>query len=203
MTDQTPTASAPDAATVAPRSTTAQTTTAIIISLGVAVVMLVGAFISGITYLLQQVLQSFGDVYSSGGAFDDPFSAAQWIGSSIGQGLLGALAVALGVFLSLRFFRPISASSALLSVILRGLIATASGAIVGTLVSIIAAGFAGASIDGSLFGNSFPGLNLFSQSLVNIGWAIAGLPERAVSLATTILLVTVLGWLWLRRTPLK
>ena len=203
MSDQTPTASTPDAATVAPRSTTAQTTTATIFSLGVVVVMLVGAFVSGISYVLLQVVQSVGNAYGSGGPFDSPISAAQWIGTSIGQTVLGALAVAVGVFLSLRFFRPISASSPLISVILRGLIATASGAIVGTIVSVIAAGFMGASVDGSFFGNSFPALNLFSQSLENVAWAIAQLPDRAVGLATTVLLVTVLGWLWLRRTPLR
>ena len=204
MTDQTPpTVPAGAAKPALARSTTAQTSTALIVSLGVAVVMLVGAFVSGISYLLQQVLQSFGNAYSSGGAFDSPLTTLEWIGSSIGQNVLGALAVALGVFLSLRFFRPISAGSSLLSVILRGLIATASGAIVSTIFSVLAAGFAGASVDGSFFGNSFPGLNLFSQSLENLGWALAGLPARAASLATTILLVTVLGWLWLRRTPLR
>jgi len=201
MSDQHPTTSTSD--TAAPRTTTAQTRTSLVIAGGVALVMLAGGLVSGISFFLQQVMQNFSSGYSSGGAFDNPFTAAQWIGSAIGQSLLVAVAVAAGVFLSLRFFRPITASSSLISVILRGLIATAAAAIVATIVSLLASGFAGASIDGSFFGNSFPGLDLFSQSLENIAWAIAGLPERAVSLAATVVLVTVLGWLWLRRTPLR
>ena len=202
MTDQTPPTvpASGTPATDAAEPSTARTTTALVFGAAVAVVLFAGSIISSLSYLLQDALQRLG---GGGGFFTDPTSGFQWLSSGFGSALVWALAAGAGVFLALRFFRPIGAGSSLKSVLLRGLVAVAAATIVATLASFVMSGLVGANVRGSLFGNSFPVIDLFSQSLQNFAFAIAGLPERAVSLATTILLVAVLGWLWLRRTPLK
>jgi len=201
MTDQTPTASAPAApAPDAGVPTTARTTTALVFGAAVTAVLLAGSIVSSLSYVLQDALQRLG---GGDGFFTDPASGFQWLSSGFGTTIVWALVVGVGVFLSLRFFRPVSAGSSLKSVLLRGLVAVAAATVAATLASFVMSGLVGAGVRGSFFGNSFPVIDLFSQSLQNFAFAIAGIPERAVNLATTILLVTVLGWLWLRRTPLK
>ena len=176
-------------------ASTTGTRNAVIISAGLGALVLVLA-------LIGTLLSSFGDLmYNAFSNFENGFSIIYYTFSGfVSSVFTWVLPLAIGVFLSLKFFRPISAESSLRVVLVRGLIATAAGAIAAFVISLLWSIVSSISLQGPLFGGSFPGVDVNSFPYSVVG-TIFGLLQRAVDVTPVVLLVVVLGWLWLRRTP--
>ena len=97
-----------------------------------------------------------------------------------------ALPLAVGVFVSLRFVAPVVASAPVPVVLARGVVASVLGAGFGAVLAIPLSMVLSAS-----FGNPTGGF---------LG-AISEMARRSVEVTPLILLIVLLGWLWLRRTP--
>ena len=129
------------------------------------------------------------------------YFGAMWQGLA-GFGLVMLLLFAGGVFLSLWLIAPILSTLTLKQTLLRGLLATAVGAVLVLLFSLamnLIGPFSGA---GPLLGNAFPwpstdgAIQAFTMSLqTGIG--------ALVRQAPVVLLVVVMAWLWLQKHPLE
>ena len=97
-----------------------------------------------------------------------------------------ALPLAVGVFVSLRFVAPVVASAPVSAVLARGVVAAVLGAAFGAILALpVSMGLSAA------LGDSTGGF---------LG-ALAEMARRSVDVTPIILLIVLLGWLWLRRTP--
>jgi hypothetical protein len=162
----------------------------------------VGALVLVLT-LIGTLLTSFSSLfYGVFTNFNDGLSTTYYMFSGFVSTIFTwILPIAIGVFLSLKFFRPIAATTAIGVVLVRGLIATAAGAIVALVISLLWALVSSISLRGPLFGDSFPGITDSGSFPYSIVGTFFGLIQRAVEVTPVVLLVVVLGWLWLRRTP--
>jgi len=176
-------------------ASTTGTRNALVIAGGVAASVLLLALVST---LLTSFSSLFYGVFTN---FQDGLSTVYYmLAGFVSTIFTWILPLAIGVFLSLKFFRPIAATTEISAVLIRGLIATAAGAIAALVISVLWSIVSSLSLRGPLFGDSFPGVDSgsFPYSLVG---TIFGLVQRAVEVTPVVLLVVVLGWLWLRRTP--
>jgi len=182
------TTTAPSARTT--DASTATTRNALIIAGAVAVIaiarVLVVTIVNFIGLIADGMLSSFESPADFGLYFGPTISLeARTIFAWI-------LPVAIGVFISLRAIRPIAASMSTRTVIVRGLISAAVGAIAGIIVSLPL------SLEPAEVAN---GETLAALSPFPILSALIFCLYRALAIAPLVLLAVVVGWQWLRRTP--
>jgi hypothetical protein len=127
---------------------------------------------------------------------------------SLGLGYLSSVVLrwlpfVLGVFLTLWFLVPLAAGLRLWPVILRSILATAGGALILFLVSLLAGLFSGMSVsEGRVFGWGSAILGSVASGFDSgFGYALFTALSAAVGLLPLTVLAGVLVWLRLREHP--
>ena len=112
--------------------------------------------------------------------------------------LLGAIPFSLGVLIAF-WLAPIAAHLTIARVLGHSTVAAGAGAVLSAIIGAIIDLLGSLRLDGSLFGNSFPGIRSDRPwTIEGFLWAVQGALQSFLSLAPLVLLVGVLLWIWLR-----
>ena len=177
MSTTSPGARTTDASTRTPRNALL---IAAAVGIAIAALGIIGSLLDVFSDFVTGIYADFSGVDAYG------WFAPQLVGMAAYLGVW-ALPVAAGVFLSLRYVAPITASANTAAVLARALVATAIGAAAGVVLSYPVS-MAPSIAFGDVSGGGFLG-TLFEMA------------RRSVELIPLVLLAVTLGWLWLRRTP--
>ena len=157
--------------------------------------VLVAAALVGAFLLVQLVLGNFASLVYS--LRDDPLRTLGYqFSSSIAAFFQNILPIVIGVFLGFRVFARITPDLQLIPVLVRSLVAAATGAVLALLVTGLFQ--FGTLFTGSFFGNSLP-FGSIRDALSNASYWIANGVDNLVTLVPLVGLAAVLLWLWLRK----
>jgi len=182
-----------------PSTTTANWRTALLIAAALAALLIALNIASVIIALVND---SFYRITSSGGGFNLSVMS-DYLTGFVREVFSYLLPLAAGVFVSLKFIAPITSTTSVATVLLRGLIATAVGVAMATVFVIVGGFIGGLSFAGPLFGGSFPQVLGVDNVGFDFLYRISTMLPSALQIAPTVVLIVILGWLWMRRVPLK
>jgi len=181
-----------------PSTTTANWRTALLIA-AVLAALLIALNIADVVVTI--VNDSFYQFESGGGSLDLSL-ASSYLSAFVGSVFNFWIPLAAGVFLSLKFISPVSSQLSIAAVLLRGLLATAVGAVLAQIAVLITTFLGGLSLTGPIFGATFPQV-ISGQQGLDFFYRLSSVLPTALHNAPTVVLVVILGWLWMRRVPLK
>jgi len=182
-----------------PSTTTANWRTALLIAAALAA-LLIALNISSIVVAL--VNDSFYRIKDSAGGFDLQY-ASGYLSSFVNESFTYLIPLAAGVFVSLKFIAPVTSTTSVATVLLKGLIAAVIGVVIGTIASLLIGFFGQLSFSGPLFGMSFPSIIGLDNAGMDFFYRISMMLPNAIQISPTVVLIVLLGWLWMRRVPLK
>ncbi len=166
------------------------------------VALLVGAFLLA-QYIVSSIFNlAFDSVEQAVGQLSglDGGIFANWFGSIVVDAIL-ALGFAVGVFVSLRFVRPVSATSSWKSTILRGVVATAFGAVGIFLIRLLQTLLGSVKIGPYPFGYSFTASFNGNNAQFGLINALLVLVNPFISDVAIVVLACVFLKLWLKAHP--
>ncbi len=153
---------------------------------------LVAAALVGAFLLVQEIVGNIAGLRYGGAP---GFIAAQ-TGSTIIDFFTRIVPIALGVFVVFwRFLAPITGDLTVKQVLLRSLVASAAGTVVGAVITGVVRALEAAG--SALFGNSFP-FEAVGDAFDSFAVWIAPILTGFVGLVPLVTLAAVLFWLWLR-----
>ena len=180
-----------------PSTTTANWRTALLIAAALATLLIA---LSIADVLVTIVNDSFYQFESGGGSLDLSL-ASSYLAAFVGSVFNFWIPLAAGVFISLKFLAPVASDQSIATVLLRGLIATAVGAVLAQIAVLVTSFLGQLSLAGPIFGATFPQVIAGQQGL-DFFYRLSSVLPTALHNAPTVVLIVILGWLWMRRVPL-
>jgi hypothetical protein len=177
-------------------TTTAHWRTALLIS-AVLAALLIALSIADV--LVTIVNDSFYQLESGGGSLDLSL-ASSYLAAFVGSVVNFWIPLAAGVLVSLKFLAPVASDQSIATVLLRGLIATAVGAVFSQVAVLVTTFLGQLSLNGPIFGATFP--QIVSGQGLDLFYRLSSVLPTALHNAPTVVLIVILGWLWMRRAPL-